>query len=148
MATLGPEANRIFRITHVDNVPWILEHGLHCESSMVRDPNFVPIGMANLIQKRQTRPVAIGPGGLLSDYVPFYFTPSSIMLLNVKTGYNDVIKRPNDEIVILVSSLERLTEHGTRFVFTNGHAYLAHVVLLTCSDSHRAICSTPTWMPS
>ena len=124
MPTLGPEAARIFRITHVNNVPWILDNGLHCQSSKVADPNFVPIGMANLIQRRATRPVAIGPCGVLGDYVPFYFTPSSIMLMNIKTGHNDVIRRANNEIAILVSSLHRLQELRTRFVFTNGHAYL------------------------
>lgn len=124
MAKLGPEAARIFRITHVNNVPWILENGLHCQSSSVRDPNFVPIGMEDLIRKRRSRVVPIRPGGVLSDYVPFYFTPRSIMLYNIKTGHNDVIKRPNAEIVILVSSLPKLAEAGTAFVFTNGHAYL------------------------
>lgn len=121
---LTPEAAYIFRITHVANVPWILDHGLHCKSSSVVDPNFVPIGMAELIQKRTHRVVPRGPGGTLSDYVPFYFTHSSVMLYNIKTGYNNVIQRPNRDIVILVSTLHKLSETGTHFVFTNGHAYL------------------------
>jgi hypothetical protein len=124
MATLGPDAARIFRITHVDNVPWILRHGLHCKSSEVADPNFVPIGMPELIEKRTTRDVPIEPGGTLGDYVPFYFTPASVMLLNIKTGFNGVIKRPNAEIAIMVSSLHKLSEVGVPFVFTNGHAYM------------------------
>lgn len=124
MSKLGPEAARIFRITHVENVPWILEHGLHCKTSNVVDPNFVPIGLPELIQKRTTRPVPIAPGGLLGDYVPFYFTPFSVMMLNITTGRNGVIKRSNREIAILVSSLHRLDEMGIRFVYTNGHAYM------------------------
>lgn len=124
MAELGPEAARIFRITHVNNVAWILDNGVHCQSSSVRDPNFVPIGMADLIRRRGSRPVPVKPGGFLSDYVPFYFTPRSIMLYNIKTGHNDVTKRPNADIVILVSSLHKLSDVGTPFVFTNGHAYL------------------------
>lgn len=124
MAKLGPEAAIIFRITHVNNVPWILDHGLHCKNSAVSDPDFVPIGMADLIERRTNRPVPIGPGGTLADYVPFYFSPYSVMMLNIKTGYNGVIKRPNSEIAIMVSSLRKLQEIGTRFVFTNGHASL------------------------
>ena len=120
---LSPEQAFIFRITHVDNVPWLLDHGLHCQSSSVHDPSFVPIGLAGLISKRTTRPVPAGPGGVLADYVPFYFTPSSIMLYNVTTGYGDVIRRPNAEIVILVGSLRDAAARGLRFVFTNGHAY-------------------------
>ena len=46
------------------------------------------------------------------------------MMFSIKTGYNNVIKRSNAEIVILASSLHKLREVGTPFVFTNGHAYL------------------------
>ena len=124
MPTLGPESARIFRITHVRNVPWILGHGLHCQTSGVADPGFVPIGMAELIEKRTTRTVPTSPGGSLGDYVPFYFTPSSVMMYNIKTGFNNIIKRPNEEIAILVSSLHKLRELKIPFVFTNGHAYM------------------------
>jgi hypothetical protein len=62
------------------------------------------------------------PGGTLSDYVPFYLTPYSIMMLNIKTGYN-VKQLPNEEIVIFVSSLRHISEMGGKFVFTNQHAY-------------------------
>ncbi len=124
MAAIGPESAYIFRITHINNLPWILDHGLHCQHDSPADPNFVPIGMPDLIRRRATRSVPHGPGGTLGDYVPFYFTPWSIMLLNIKTGYHNVIKRPNHEIAILVSSLYRLQEIGIRFVFTNSHAYL------------------------
>ena len=98
---------------------------------MVVDPNFVPIGSAELIMKRATHPVQIGPCGTLGDYIPFYFTPASVMLLNIKTGWNGVTKRPNSEIVILVSSLHRLQELGIPFVFTNGHAYMKESDLFT-----------------
>jgi hypothetical protein len=124
MAKLGPETAHIFRITHVSNVPCILDHGLHCKNSPLADPNFVPIGMPDLIQKRTARGFPCGPGGTLGDYFPFYFTPRSVMILNIKTGYNEVVERPDSEIVILVSSLPKLQKIGTRFVFTTGHAYL------------------------
>lgn len=125
MASLNAEEARIFRITHIDNVPWILRHGLHCKSSKIQDPNFVQIGLPELIRKRATRTVTKGPGGSLSDYVPFYFTPWSIMMYNIKTGYGDVIKRDNHEIVIMVSSIHRVAELNLPFVFTNAHAYMA-----------------------
>jgi hypothetical protein len=61
-------------------------------------------------------------GGTLSDYVPFYFTPFSIMMYNIKTGYG-VKQVPNDDIVIFVSSLPHIAEQGIEFVFANQHAY-------------------------
>ncbi|MGA9389135.1 MAG: DUF4433 domain-containing protein [Candidatus Sulfotelmatobacter sp.] len=121
-AVLNTERARIFRITHRDNVPWILEHGLHAATSNVLDPHFKNIGNLDLIGKRACRVVAVGPGGTLSHYIPFYFTPFSIMMLNIHTGYN-VKQVPNEQIVILVSSLHRIAELGIPFVFTDQHAY-------------------------
>jgi hypothetical protein len=124
MMDLTPEKGLIFRITHVSNVPWLLDNDLHCRNSDVRDPNYREIGNPDLIAKRVLRLVPIPPGGSLSDYVPFYFTPYSPMLLNIKTGYNGIRMVPMSEIVVLVSSLPRLVRQGVTFVFTDRHAYL------------------------
>lgn len=123
MSDFNPEKAYIFRITHVDNVLWILEHGIHCRNSPKQDPNFVNIGNPDLIDKRSRRPVPTTPGGTLSDYVPFYFTPYSMMLYNIHTGYGGITRRANAEIVILVTSLFKVSECGLPFVFTNQHAY-------------------------
>jgi hypothetical protein len=120
---LNPEKALIFRIVHVENLPWILDHGLHCRNSDQQDLNYVNIGNAELIDKRARRLVPIPPGGVLSDYVPFYFTPFSIMMFNIKTGHGGITRRNNSEIVILVSSIPRLRERGIPVVFTNQHAY-------------------------
>lgn len=64
------------------------------------------------------------PGGALNDYVPFYFTPFSAMMLNIRTG-RGVPQRGNEEIVILVSSLPHLQTQGIPFLFTDMHAYYA-----------------------
>jgi len=92
---LTPELGLLFRITHVANLPWLLVNGLHCANGPVQDPNFVAIGNPDLIDKRTKRPVPIAPKGTLADYVPFYFTPKSPMLFNIKTGYNGIAKRSN-----------------------------------------------------
>jgi hypothetical protein len=123
MSSLNPEKALIFRITHIANVPWLLDHGLHCRNAPEFDPNFRNIGNPDLISRRHHRIVPIAPGGTLSNYVPFYFTPYSIMLYNIKTGYGGVPRQPNDQIVILVSSLRKVVELGIQFVFTNQHAY-------------------------
>jgi hypothetical protein len=121
---LNPDRALIFRITHRDNMPWILDNGLHCKSSEIADPNFVSIGNPELISKRQHRAIDIPPGGMLSDYIPFYFTPFSPMMYNIVTGFVGITKRPNEEIVILVSSLHKVADEGGTFVFSDRHAYL------------------------
>jgi hypothetical protein len=121
---LTAERALIFRITHRDNVPWFLQHGLHCPNSKTRDPKHVSIGNPELIEKRKGRIVPIAPGGSLSDYVPFYFTPHSPMLYNIRTGWGGIRKCENKDIVILVASLHDLEKQKVRFVFTDRHAFL------------------------
>jgi hypothetical protein len=120
----SPENAYIFRITHRDNIPWIVENGLHCRNSNVCDPNFVAIGNAELIDKRRTQIVEHPPGGYLSDYIPFYFTPHSVMMYQIKTGHNGIRQRTNDEIAILVSSLHKLRKKHIPFLYTDRHASL------------------------
>ena len=121
-SSLNPEKALIWRIVHRDNLPWILDNGLHCENSKVLASEYVNIGNVDLIDKRRSRRVPIAPEGFLADYVPFYFTPFSVMMKNIHSGWS-VQQRSNDEIVILVSSLHRVEQLGLPFVFTNAHAY-------------------------
>ena len=123
MRQLTRERALIFRITHIRNVPWILRHGLHCPNGPVLDPGFVPIGAADLIGKRARRRVPIPPHGSFQDYIPFYFTPRSPMLLNVQTGYG-VPQVEGTDIVILMSSVHVLQEQGIAYVFTDCHAFM------------------------
>jgi hypothetical protein len=124
----NPDKALIFRIIHKDNVPWVLINGLRCRNSEVVDVHYVSIGNVELIDRRSHRAVPHPPGGTLSDYVPFYFTPFSPMLYNIKTGYGGISKRPNSDIVILVSSLHKLRERKVPFIFTDRHAYLTTAV--------------------
>lgn len=68
---------------------------------------------------------------MLSDYVPFYFTPWSIMMYNIHTGWGGITRRENREIVIFVSSVSRVLELGLTLVFTNQHAYAAGTEFLS-----------------
>ncbi len=138
MSKLTQENAYIFRIVHVDCVPWILEHGLHCRTSPLKDPHYVNIGSTDLISRRSMHVVPIPPGGVLSDYVPFYFTYHSIMMYNIHTGYGGITRRENRDIVILVSTLHRIHELGLPFVFTDQHAYAAGTEFFRdLADLHR-----------
>jgi len=64
---LNPEKALIFRIIHAQNVPWVMDHGLHCRNSEIQDPDFRTIGNPDLIDKRDQRIVPVPPGGTLSD---------------------------------------------------------------------------------
>ena len=134
MSELMPENALIFRVTHIDNVPWVLANGLHCKESGVQDPNFVGIGNTDLIQKRTAKQVPAGPGETLAHYVPFYFTPCSPMLYNIRTGWSGITRRSPSELVFLVVSLRSLAAHGVPFVFADRHALLNMAKFSTTLD--------------
>ena len=119
---ISRERALLFRITHVRNLPWLLHNGLHAASGG-RDPDFVPIGNPELIGKRKQRAVPIPPGGTLDDYVPFYFTPYSPMLLNILSGRGGMATRDREEIAFVISSIAKLQDTGVRCILTDSHAY-------------------------
>lgn len=120
---LSPEKALIFRITHIGNIPWILENGLCSSRHPNQDAGFRSIGLTDLIEARKHREIPIPPGGTLADYVPFYFTPYSPMALNVVTGRN-VPRQPRQNLAVIVSSLRRAQELDCAFVAADRHAYL------------------------
>lgn len=110
---LNPDKALIFRIVHVDNIEWILDAGgIDCRNSLEPNPDYINIGSPELIDRRARHTVPVGQQGALSDYVPFYFTPFSMMMYNIHTGYGGIRKRMNSEIVIFVSSIHRLEALG------------------------------------
>lgn len=121
---IEPGKAYIFRIVHSENIEWIFTNGIHCRNSNTSARNYVEIGNPDLIDKRATWTVPIPPGGTLGDYVPFYFTPYSPMLYNIKTGYGGIRQRDMSEIVVLVASLTKLAASGVSFLFTDRHALL------------------------
>jgi hypothetical protein len=117
----------IYRITHYKNLPFILKNGIHCSNSNIQDPDFIQIGFPSLISKREDRTVPVEPFGTLADYVPFYFTVKSPMLYVITMGNDlEVIKIPPEEIIYIVSSVERLEELKIKYVFTDRHAKLEY----------------------
>ena len=122
---LTPAKALIFRIVHRDNVSWLLDNGVHCPGSTVRCATYVNIGNSDLIDKRSRRMLPNPPGGILSDYAPFYFTPCSPMFLNIKTGRGGVRSRRNEEIVVLASSLNAVRNAGIDFIFSDRNAFLS-----------------------
>lgn len=112
----------IYRMTHIDNVPFIVKNGLWPKLSEVQDPDFVPIGNPSIIDKRTDKPVGVNPpGGVLGEYVPFYFAGRSPMLLNIATGHV-VDKVPQKDIVFIVCDAIEIINAGIPYCYTDGNA--------------------------
>ena len=113
---------RIYHITHERNLPAILAAGgLHCVASM-QGVGFTSIAHTTIQARRSSTLVPCGPGGVLHDFVPFYFGPRSPMLYAIACGKVDGHSGGQDPIVYLVSDTEDVIRSGARFVFTDGHA--------------------------
>lgn len=112
----------IYRMTHIDNVPFIVQNGLWSKLSQVQDPNFIPIGNPDIIGKRTNKCVeVVPPGGVLGEYVPFYFSGHSPMLLNITTGYG-VKKVLQKDIVFIVCDAFEIINANIPYCFTDGNA--------------------------
>ena len=90
----------LYRMTHIENIPHILQYGIVHNSSPNRNPDFVSIGDKSLIDFRSTKSVnACGKNIVLGDFIPFYFGVRMPMLLVIQTGWNFVEKaRKAEEI--------------------------------------------------
>lgn len=95
--------------------------GLQSRAGLKSEADYIPIGNEEIIDRRMSKRVPIGSGGSYGDYIPFYFTPYSIMMHNIVTGYN-VPQLARKDIVIVVASLVDLENTGYDYVFTNQHA--------------------------
>jgi hypothetical protein len=107
-------------MTHIENIPHILENGITHANSANSNPNYMPIGDATLISTRSTK--EIPDGRLLGDFIPFYFGVRTPMLFVVQNGFNAVARTNAEDIVYLVTSVQSVVESNLDFVFTNGHA--------------------------
>lgn len=117
-----PAIIRLYRIVHLRNVEYILSNGMYTRQSPHFDPNYVEIGDSTLISERHDYPVGLAGYGDLGEYVPFYLSGHSPMLLNIKTGYRSITRRPQHEIVYFVCKLDDVIAHCNEWVFTDGHA--------------------------
>ncbi|RDB05755.1 DUF4433 domain-containing protein [Runella aurantiaca] len=74
-----------------------------------------------MIDVRSIASVRIEGYGKIGEYVPFYFTPKSMMLFNIVTGYQAplVPKRSKSEILVIRCLIEELIKLPQWF-FTDG----------------------------
>jgi hypothetical protein len=119
-----PKPNPIwlYRITHIVNMKYDLQHGLFTGKSPDANPDYLQIGDSTLIKYRKEIKAPDPPGGTLADYIPFYLGPRSPMLFQVATGWEDIKKYQQEDIIYYISSVPIVKEHGLSYFFTDGHA--------------------------
>ena len=118
-----PIPTPIYRLVHVNNLETLLSrNALHA-------PHFTPedglpyktIHNIGVQANRRVKQVNCGPCGSIHDYVPFYFGPLSVMLLNLQTGRVPGYNEGQEPLIYLQSTIQTITNGDCRFVFTDGH---------------------------
>lgn len=110
----------LYRMTHIENVLHILEHGVTHLSSANANKSYKAIGDDSIISTRNN--IEIPNGKKLGDYIPFYFGARMPMLYVIQNGYKGVKTTPAKEIVYCISSVQKIIDHKLPFIFTDGHA--------------------------
>ncbi|MBK1792512.1 DUF4433 domain-containing protein [Persicirhabdus sediminis] len=118
------ENTPVFHITHVDNLPSILKKGALLSTNSARGKTKTSIANEEIQTRRATRLVSLAPGGVLHDYVPFYFAPRAPMLYCNHLG-SIQNARAQGEIIYFVTTAQILADNNG-FVFYDRHAVLAH----------------------
>jgi hypothetical protein len=131
-----PDPTRIYHITHINNLPSILEDGgLLSDAEMIArgGPERV-IGMSEIKQNRMRFPVKCHDGDTVGEYVPFYFCPRSIMLyllymanhpgLSYRSGQGPILHLEAD----LASTVDWANESSSRWAFSLTNAGAAYAL--------------------
>lgn len=122
----------IYRMTHIENIPHILNYGITHKDSPNRNPNYKDIGDLQIIKTRTEKKRFVNDGNffdasteiILGDYIPFYFGVRMPMLFVSMHGGNFVENATrNENIVYLVCNVKKLDDSGLfTFFFTDGSA--------------------------
>lgn len=114
------EKTYLYRITHIDNIPHIIQHGMTHSASPAANPNYRGIGDSTLIETRKK--TRLSNGKTLGDYIPFYLGYRMPMLYVIHYNYNQVHDTKQKDIIYCVSSVQKIIDLGVPFIFTDGHA--------------------------
>jgi prepilin-type processing-associated H-X9-DG protein len=117
-----PDEIWLFRIVHIDNLPFLLERGMFASTHPDKDPDYVFIGDTKLTEQRRHYPIPLEGRGHIGEYVAFYFGHLSPMLYNIHTGYRGIVQRPQSDIVYICCTLGTIEAANCNYLFTDGHA--------------------------
>jgi len=123
----APRPTRLFHITAIANLPAILATGalLSKNRGAAAGLSYQNIAHAGAQGARAGRAVPNPPGGLVHDFVPFYFAPRSPMLYAIHGGRVEGCALRQADIVHFETTVENVTALGQPFVFYDRNATLA-----------------------
>jgi hypothetical protein len=139
---MSPRTPKIYHITHLENLPQIVDNALWSDAERIRRGlDCTIVGMSEIKRRRlEELEVDCHPGTKVGEYVPFYFCPRSIMLFLLHKGNHPDLtyhggQRP---IVHLEADLRAVVDWaasiGRRWAFSNGNAGARYTAFFNSID--------------
>lgn len=121
-----PIPTTVCHFTHLEHLATIVEHGLLSDTRAQNDGHLTSeAGEPRIKARRSRQHVTAGPGGVVADYVPFYFRSRSPMLFSIQRGNVPSFSGDAHDLVYLITSVEDLLRQELTLVYTDRNAALA-----------------------
>jgi hypothetical protein len=119
-----PRCGLLFHFTHVDNLASIVKLGALQSDALVRENSSLAneAGEPSIKERRRSAAVSCHPFGFVGDYVPFYFAARSPMMYVISRGRVPTFRGEQQDLVYMVSSVEKIVEAGLPFVVSDRNA--------------------------
>jgi hypothetical protein len=146
-ATNAPPAptaleQRLYHVTHVDNLPGIFDRGALVAGAT---PEY-DIASAALRSERATTPAPGVPDRAIDEYVPFFLSPDAVLWQALRDGTPHprldprVSSSDSTDFVFFVSTLKQLVDGDREFVLSDANLEGAHTRFATSrEDSERML---------
>lgn len=119
-----PLPTPIYHFTHISNLSSLISSGgVICKNGVDSSSIIYRSAAYDSVQgHREIFKVPVAPGGLIHDYVPFYFNSRSPMLFAVHRGNIPGVSM--SEVVFFKTTAQTIEGAGKLFVFTDGHGIM------------------------
>ena len=147
-----PKPVRLFHITAIDNLEMICQQGalLSKTKSQQLGLSYHNIAHGGAQGARSIKSVNNPPGGLIHEFVPFYFAPRSPMLSAIHNGQVHNCNYDQTDIIYFETTIELAHQNGLQeFVFYDRNATLDYsqcftdLSLLESSVDWQTMTETP-----
>ncbi len=120
-----PLPTPIYHFTHISNLSSLISSGgIICKNGVDSSSITYQSSAYESVQgHRESFEVPVDPGGVIHDYVPFYFNSLSPMLYAVHRGKIPGVDMR--EVVFFKTTAQTVDGAGKLFVFTDGHGIMA-----------------------
>ncbi|WP_395152102.1 DUF4433 domain-containing protein [Ilumatobacter sp.] len=117
----------MYHFTHLDNLGDLLGLGALLSDTEVQKTNLLSVeaGHQGIKDRRRSIPVSCEPGGVVADYVPFYFSTRSPMMYSLWRGNVPTFTGTVKDLVYLVTDVSTLVAADLSCVFSDRNAAVA-----------------------